>query len=129
MKRYTIELNEHQLRLIADCLEDCHRFLCGQTELYHTTSALPLDTAKYVRRELEPLYVEVAPNLYPGQSYDWCGNGCDIPSQRVTIAQSYYLYREIRHAIAIANGDKNVYEGPTLTCDDSGEPIKVRPVE
>ena len=32
-KKYIIELSETQLRLIADCVEDCHRFAAGQTEL------------------------------------------------------------------------------------------------
>ena len=37
MKKYRITLTEEQLRLIADCVEDCHRFACGQTELWNTT--------------------------------------------------------------------------------------------
>ena len=32
-KKYQITVNEHQLNLIAACIEDCARFLCGQTEL------------------------------------------------------------------------------------------------
>ena len=40
MKKYRITLTEEQLRLIADCVEDCHRFACGQTELWNTTLQL-----------------------------------------------------------------------------------------
>ena len=40
MKKYRITLTEEQLRLIADCAEDCHRFACGQTELWNTTLQL-----------------------------------------------------------------------------------------
>ena len=37
-RKFQVTVNEHQLKLIADCLEDCCRFLAGQTELWHTTS-------------------------------------------------------------------------------------------
>lgn len=40
MKKYTITLTEDQMILIADCVEDIRRFLCGDTELHHTTSVL-----------------------------------------------------------------------------------------
>ena len=33
MKRYTVEVNEHQLRLIAQCIEDLNRFYSGQMGL------------------------------------------------------------------------------------------------
>ena len=39
-KKYQIELTETQLRLIADCVEDCHRFAGGQTELHNTVSKI-----------------------------------------------------------------------------------------
>ena len=60
--KWRIELNEHQLRLIANCVEDCHRFIDGDScpndnqrkfmaetyhlyrEIYHQ---ITLDEAKY----------------------------------------------------------------------------------
>ena len=33
MRHYTITLNEEQLMLVSSCIEDIHRFLCGDTEL------------------------------------------------------------------------------------------------
>lgn len=38
--KWRIELNERQLRLIAYCVEDCHRFISGQTELINSTACL-----------------------------------------------------------------------------------------
>ena len=38
MKKYRITLTEEQLMLVANCVEDCHRFICGQTDLHNTIS-------------------------------------------------------------------------------------------
>ena len=40
MKKYRITLTEGQLMLVSKCVEDCHRFACGQTELWNTTLQL-----------------------------------------------------------------------------------------
>ena len=32
-KKWRIELTEHQLMILAKCVEDCHRFVGGQMEL------------------------------------------------------------------------------------------------
>lgn len=84
-KKWRIEVTEHQLRLMAQCIEDCHRFIGGQMELRF-------------------------------------------------LAETYYLYREIYHRLTLeASKHKdmcwNVYLGETLTCDESGEPIKVERIE
>ena len=89
-RKYTITLNEEQLMLVSSCVEDIHRFLCGDY-----------------------------------QEYDWAGNGCPDEAQRRMIAQTYYLYREMRHQYTLANNHNNVYTSPTLTCEDSGEPIRI----
>ena len=39
-KKWRIELTEHQLRLMAQCIEDCHRFIAGQTDLINSTVCL-----------------------------------------------------------------------------------------
>ena len=39
-KKWRIELTEHQLRLIANCVEDCHRFIAGQMGLSNSTAYL-----------------------------------------------------------------------------------------
>ena len=47
-KKWRIELTEHQLRLMAQCVEDCHRFIGGQMELSNSTACLThhLDLSK-----------------------------------------------------------------------------------
>lgn len=37
-KKFRITVSESQLRMISACVEDCHRFMAGQTELYSCES-------------------------------------------------------------------------------------------
>lgn len=127
-KRYRIELTESQLRLVARCVEDCHRFMCGQMELSNTISCLK--NRKELRQRLADLQPLVTPELTMGANWDWSGCGCPDKWQRQFIAQTYYLYREIYHRLTEEEAkekdvDWNVYLSETLTCEDSGEPIKV----
>ena len=48
MKKYTITLNETQIRLIAECLEEHSRMICGQLEHRHIPSL-----QHSMRKELE----------------------------------------------------------------------------
>ena len=55
-------------------------------------------------------------------------------NQRKFIAETYYLYREIYHQLTLEAAKHedmwwNVYLGETLTCNESGEPIKVERIE
>ena len=127
-KKWRIELTEHQLRLMAQCVEDCHRFIGGQMELSNSTACLThhLDLSK----ELDKLQPLVTPNLGRGASYGWNGGSCPNYNQRRFLAETYYLYREIYHKITLdvakyVDMNWNVYLGDTLTCNESGEPIKV----
>ena len=61
--------------------------------------------------------------------YKWSGGNCSNEWQRKFIAESYYLYREIRHFDAVNRGVDNVYRSPTLTCADSGMPIVIEELE
>ena len=131
-KKWRIELTEHQLRLMAQCVEDCHRFIGGQMELSNSTACLThhLDLSK----ELDKLQPLVTPNLGRGASYGWNGGSCPNYNQRRFLAETYYLYREIYHKIILdvakyVDMNWNVYLGDTLTCKDSGEPIKVERIE
>ena len=131
-KKWRIELTEHQLRLMAQCVEDCHRFIAGQTELTNSTACL-----KHYRElgeELDKLQPLVTPLLGRRESYGWNGGSCPDKSQRKFIAETYYLYREIYHQLTIEaskqrNMGWNVYFSETLTCSESGEPIKVERIE
>ena len=131
-KKWRIELTEHQLRLIANCVEDCHRFIGGQMELSNSRAYCPKNYLE-LSEELDKLQPLVTPELERGASYGWDGGSCPNEHQRKFIAETYYLYREIYHQLTLETAkhkdmDWNVYLGETLTCSESGEPIKVERV-
>lgn len=131
-KKWRIELTEHQLRLIANCVEDCHRFIAGQMGLSNST--VYLQHYCELSDELDKLQHLVTPLLEHGASYGWNGSSCPDKLQRKFIAETYYLYREIYHQLMLdmsKNKDMycNVYLDETLTCSESGEPIKVERIE
>ena len=130
--KWIIELTEHQLQLIAKCVEDCHRFIGGQMELSNSTSCLTHHLE--LSQELCKLQKFVTPLLERGASYGWDGGSCPNYNQRRFLAETYYLYREIYHKITLdvakyVDMRCNVYLDETLTCSESGEPIKVERVE
>lgn len=131
-KKWRIELTEHQLRLMAQCIEDCHRFIGGQMELSNSTACLKHHLE--LSEELSKLQTLVTPELGRGASYGWNGGSCPNEYQRKFLAETYYLYREIYHQLTIEAAKHkdmgwNVYLGETLTCGESGEPIKVERIE
>ena len=127
MKKYQITLNDHQLRLVADCIEDCCRFLCGQTELWHTTSQLPKNYLE-LREKLEKLQPLVTPNLPKNASYGWNGGSCPDEHQKKMIAETYYLYRTMLYHLYKDDEYWSVYTSPALRCADSGEVIEIKEV-
>ena len=131
-KKWRIELTEHQLRLMAQCVEDCHRFIAGQTELSNSTSCLK--HYHELSEELDKLQPLVTPLLGRNASYGWNGGSCPDKNQHKFIAETYYLYREIYHQLTVDVAKHkdmgwNVYLSETLTCNESGEPIKVERIE
>ena len=118
MKKYRITLTEEQLILISNCVEDCHRFICGETDLHNTISRIESsDKRNQLRRRLWILPRLIDSELPPNATYDWAGNGCKDEHQRKFIAKTYAIYREILHKV-VNNG---VYKSPTLTCEEGGE--------
>ena len=98
-KKWRIEVTEHQLRLMAQCVEDCHRFIGGQMELSNSTACL-----KHYRElsdELGKLQTFVTPLLEHRAAYGWDGGTCPDKHQRKFIAEIYYLYREIYHQLTL----------------------------
>jgi hypothetical protein len=128
-KRYKLELSESQLHLVAYCVEDLHRFMSGQMELFNCTSML--DNCLEVQDKLQECYQLVVPDLYNryhyGASYPWSGGNCPNKRQHKFLAESYYLYREIYHQLTIQerSDDWSVYNSETLRCKESGSPIKL----
>ena len=130
--KWRIELTEHQLMLMAKCVEDCHRFIGGQMELSNSTVCR--EHYSELSEELSKLQPLVTPRLGRGASYGWNGGSCQNEDQRKFLAETYYLYREIRHQITLDEAKYedmgwNVYLDDTLTCKESGEPIKVERIE
>lgn len=129
-KKYIIELNETQLHLIADCVEDCHRFASGQTELHNTGAHSTMKNGNYgeLSDALRELHYLVTPELPYNASYGWDGSTCPDDTQRRFIAQTYPIYRQILHFFACQQEDNdwNVYRSETLTCKEGGELIKIR---
>lgn len=125
-KKYQIELTETQLHLIAECVEDCHRFMAGQTDLWHCVSRL--DCYYELKDGLAKLQPFVTPDLPFNASYGWSGEKCPNKEQRKFIAQTYPIYREILHFFACqkSGNEWNVYNSDTLTCTEGGEPIKIK---
>lgn len=126
-KRYRLTVSEEQLRMIAGCVEDMSRFISGQMELSNCTSMLLYDTE--LHDELRKLQYLVTPELPMGASYKWNGGSCQNEMQRRFIAESYYLYREIKHWDAVNRNVDSVYRSETLRCEDSGMPIVIEEVE
>ena len=131
-KKWRIELTEHQLRLLANCVEDCHRFIGGQMELSNSTACL--EHHLELSEELGNLQPLVTPRLGRGASYGWNGGSCHNEDQRKFLAETCYLYREIYHQLTLEDAKYqdmswNVYSGETLTCNDSGETLKVERIE
>ena len=101
-------------------------------ELSNSTSCLK--HYHELSEELDKLQPLVTPLLGRNASYGWNGGSCPDKNQRKFIAETYYLYREIYHQLTLdaakhRNMGWNVYFSETLTCIESGEPIKVERVE
>ena len=125
-RKFQITVNEHQLRLIADCLEDISRFMSGQMELWHATSNL--NTYRQLADKLEELKPLVTPNLEQNASYGWTGGDCPNERQKKLIAETYYLYRTMLYHLHKDDEYWNVYTSPALRCENSGEEIEIKEI-
>ena len=131
-KEYAITVTESQLRLIANSIEDWHRFLAGQCDMNNAISLL--ENYKEAKDNLETF---VRPYIVPelkdtGASWSWSGGNCPNEHQRKAIAMSYMIYREIIHHLTIHNGKDmswSCYSSPTLTCPEQGPLIRIKEVK
>lgn len=133
--RFSLILTEEEMGTVADAVEDWHRFLGGQTEMWNASSLMD-DTDNDIRRILIEAHTYIVPLLAAvygvGASYGWSGGMCPNPHQRIAMARSYGIYRQIRHFFAVerATGDSwNVYLSGTLTCREQGQLIKITKVK
>ena len=130
--KWHIEITEHQAILMAKCVEDCCRFMAGQTELMNSMAYLGRPSKILVK--LRNLQQDVTPELGPGGCYGWDGGDCPNKAQRKFIAETYYLYRSIYEAVTKERAKTedmgwNVYLSDTLRCELSGEPIKIERID
>ena len=133
MKKYTITLTEEQMRLIAEGMEDYHRFLAGECRMMNATQYVkPAVDMHNLRVELNCLaHKYITPDLQLNSSYDWAGTNCPNKHQRKAIAMSYMIYREILHHFAMQRPKDiwNCLQDPTLTCEEQGPLIKIEEVQ
>lgn len=126
-KKYTIELSEEQMRLVAQCLEDVSRFASGQWELQNTIEAmvkgLPFDDQIQRRDDAEEHLRKAKQILIPqfadNQSYGY--NSTEF------IGNTYQIYRTIWHQLAKDNDWDNVYSSPALASGTLGT-IKIEQI-
>jgi hypothetical protein len=126
-KKYTIELSEEQMRLVAQCIEDVSRFAAGQWELQNTIEAMvkgfPFtdqiqrrdDAEEHLRKAKQILIPQFADN----QSYGY--NSTEF------IGNTYQIYRTIWHQLAKDNDWDNVYSSPALASGNLGT-IKIEQI-
>lgn len=119
-KRYTIELSEEQMGLIADCMDDVSRFASGQWQLRHTVEEilrdLPFDEQMKRRDEVEELLRQAKRVLLP----DFVDNESYGYNSTEFIGNCYQISRTIMHRLAIDNNWNNVYSSPALPSGTMG---------
>jgi hypothetical protein len=126
-KKYTIELSEDQMRLIADCMDDVSRFASGQWRLRNTLEemlrGLPFDEQMKRRNEAEELLRQakrvLLPDFVDNQSYGY--NSTEF------IGNCYQISRTIMYRLAIDNDWNNVYSSPALPSGTMGT-IKIEQI-
>jgi hypothetical protein len=126
--KYTIELSEDQMRLIADCLDDIGRFAAGQWSLRTTieemVTGLPFDE-QISRRNNAEEYLKLAKRvLLP----DFADNQSHGYNSTEFIGNIYQISRTILHQLAIDNNWDNVYSSPALPSGTMGT-IKINKVK
>lgn len=120
MRKYTIELSEKQMILVANCLEDISRFSSGQWSLERTVeemlSGLPFETQMERRDKVDELLKQTRNVLFPNlpENASTGYNGSEFTGN------VYQIYRTILHRLAIDNGWNNVYSSPALPSGSLG---------
>ena len=112
MKKYILELTEEQYDLIAICTEVVHRISAGQVEELNQIVPKKID-----RDELVKIKDQAYPELSYNQSYKWCGGHPNKAFSHFQAA-TYAIYREMLHVRTVNEGIDNVYQSPTLRCDE-----------
>lgn len=119
-KKYTIELSEDQMRLIADCMDDVSRFASGQWQLRTTLNemlkGLPFEEWLERRDQAEELLRQAKRVLLP----DFVDNESFGYNSTEFIGNCYQIYRTILYQLAMDNNWENVYSYPALASGTMG---------
>ena len=122
-KLYNLVVNEEQLRLIAMCVADCSRFAAGQFGMSNTVAfgnvGTPYEFSMDVMHDIERECCKrgLIPALYAGSYLKY--------NSTPFVGNTYQIYREILHYLAIKYDWNNTYSGCTLPSGNLG----TRPVE
>jgi hypothetical protein len=126
-KKYTIELSEEQMRLIADCMDDVSRFASGQWQLRTTLNemlqGLPFEEWIERRNEAEELLKQAKRVLLP----DFADNQSFGYNSTEFIGNCYQITRTILYQLAKDNDWDNVYSSPALASGTLGT-IKIEQI-
>ena len=109
-ERWLIKLTDEQLHCIMRGMEYYHRMMCGEVDNVDIVCEHRIDSA--FKDELKK---RMFPKLLSSERYSW--NGTDESRFGKEMAQSYQIYREMLHQVAIRDGYKNVYLSSTLQSD------------
>lgn len=118
MGKYQLTVTEKQLGIIADCVEDCHRFAAGQFGMSNTVafanSGTEYEFDMDAMHDVERFATRrrLIPNLSPASylrynATTWVGN-------------AYQIWRGIRHYQTKERGIVNTYSSETLPSGDQG---------
>jgi hypothetical protein len=118
--KYKIELSKEQMRLIAQCLEDCSRFASGQWQMQNTVEAmvigLPFDEQIKRRDDAEELLRQAKNTLLSNMP----DNGSFSYNGTPFIGNTYQIYRTILYQLAQDENWDNVYSSPALPSGNLG---------
>lgn len=116
-KLYNLVVNEEQLRLISRCVEDCSRFAAGQFEMMNTVAYANVGTEyQFDDDKMREIVKECRNGLIPAL------DGGKQLSYNTTpfIGNTYQIYREILHFLALKYNWNNAYSGSTLPSGNLG---------
>lgn len=120
MRKYSVELTEDQMRLVANCLEDISRFASGQCRLDFVVEELlkglefdeQIKRRKEVEKHLEEIKKILLPSLSTNESKGY--NGSEL------IGNTYQIYRTMLYKFALDSNGDNVYSSPPLPSGNMG---------
>lgn len=123
---YQIVVNREQLLLITNCIEDISRLAAGQPKLYHTINSMLInhDDMCEKREEIEEHLYAIKKIIYPelsrNASFGYSGGYQKDLIRKNLIGNTYQIYWQIFHFLAVDESWNNVYSAATLPSGNLG---------